>query len=727
MKYELGIMIYSMRTSQSPMEMLVMLYIHCIKLYGNGSWETAKPLVIGVHGACISFFNVVKEELLQIIDLFVAFGAEVELRHTLQFPMLHYLVQQYPDVELISRLCENGANIQKEDHHGNTILHILVQMKINDTDRFLKTSHVELMQYLLHHPNIKVDAQNCQGHSPLWLAFATGHFDRAQMLLECGADSVKLHRGIISFPHSPWVFSIPSLLAAVVRSSQLLTPEEDGGVNSPIDPSFNVLKHRLKETTLIIDKGFFHPRTAEIEESISSFVQNSRTLCVHHSLLEKLKGKRVIMTSLFGQLSLTLQQTCIRKIFYICLTHLLNGAMKTQVVPGSNNSISVASTVNCSVVLDVPNNFSCSGAVNRPISTSVSVCCPVVPDVANTVVTSDILPCFRSSLTVGELEHACNTGKLSDIIQYHESSLPADETKSDVKSSVASDNVHLLKNTPSTDEIEHEPSSRINQKSVPTLYNLVSSRRKCLDDLSNPFVKEILSYQNEDVRKEFYLGYFVPEDAGTSSGLFSDDQIQGGLRNIETKVNKTCMEESVHPINVSFSEGILIPQELENERVQLLSKPDQCCYGQHETLRKRINAGANNKKIGKEAEIFMEALFNTEGRFHFKNYKGDCYEDGCNFTSRLLQLNMLDLEKLMENLNLPQPFINLLELELFRLKFFLVLSDGNFGDVSCSCSDADSSSSVESDISDNEFSDSEGHNGDNQSSSSDEEYFETHF
>ncbi|XP_076364137.1 uncharacterized protein LOC143253720 isoform X7 [Tachypleus tridentatus] len=252
--YELGIMIYSMRTSQSPMEMLVMLYIHCIKLYGNGSWETAKPLVIGVHGACISFFNVVKEELLQIIDLFVAFGAEVELRHTLQFPMLHYLVQQYPDVELISRLCENGANIQKEDHHGNTILHILVQMKINDTDRFLKTSHVELMQYLLHHPNIKVDAQNCQGHSPLWLAFATGHFDRAQMLLECGADSVKLHRGIISFPHSPWVFSIPSLLAAVVRSSQLLTPEEDGGVNSPIDPSFNVLKHRLKETTLIIDK-----------------------------------------------------------------------------------------------------------------------------------------------------------------------------------------------------------------------------------------------------------------------------------------------------------------------------------------------------------------------------------------------------------------------------------------------------------------------------------------
>ncbi|XP_022256611.1 uncharacterized protein LOC111089097 [Limulus polyphemus] len=577
-----------------------------------------------------------------------------------------------------------------------------------------------------------IDAQNCQGHSPLWLAFATGHFDRAQMLLEYGADSTNLHRGSICFPHSPWVVSIPSLLAAVIRSQKLQKCEEDGGVSSQIDPYFSVLKHRLKETALLIDKGFFQSRRAEIEESVSSFVQNSRTLCVHHSLLEKLKGRGVVMTSLFGQLSLTLQQTCIRKIFYICLTHLLNGcafpgARKTQVFPVSNNSIPISSTVNCSVVLDVSNDSSCSGAVNSPVSVSDSVCCPVVPDVANSAIASEILPCYKSSLAVGKSEYSGNIDILSDILQCHENSLPTSETESAGKISIPSGNLHLHENSLSTGEIEHEPGSRIKQKSIPTLYNHASSSKKRVDDSSSLSVKEILSCQNEEVRKEFYLDYFLPEDAGTCTGLFSNDQVEEGLRNNEIKVNKTCKEESLYPVNVAFSEGILIHKESGSERVQLLSKSDSCCNDQHETLQ-RINVDTNKRKFGKEAEMVIEALFNTEGRFPYQNCKRDCYEDSCNFISRLLQLNMLDLEKLLENLNLPQPFINLLELELFRLKFFLVLSDGNFGDVSCSCSDADSSSSLESDISNNEYSYSEGRSDDDdQSSSSNEQYFETHF
>lgn len=90
---------------------------------------------------------------------------------------LHEAVKK-GDLDILSLLIENGAEVDIQDNSGSTPLHLASGM-----------GNERILSLLLRHQGVKqMDATNAEGLTPLRLAIRNGHVSIVKMLLDAGAD-----------------------------------------------------------------------------------------------------------------------------------------------------------------------------------------------------------------------------------------------------------------------------------------------------------------------------------------------------------------------------------------------------------------------------------------------------------------------------------------------------------------------------------------------------------
>ena len=144
-----------------------------------------------------------------MIDILIKHGADVEVVDHKKRNLLHLaLLHQQTDTAMY--LVEMGGDIDQQDEEGSTCLHLaiesnyirLVRLLINsgcnariaDHDDYLpihvmvcnKRFNIILWDVIEKTGN--VNAQNCNGDTPLHCAFIAGNFDAVKILLKKGAD-----------------------------------------------------------------------------------------------------------------------------------------------------------------------------------------------------------------------------------------------------------------------------------------------------------------------------------------------------------------------------------------------------------------------------------------------------------------------------------------------------------------------------------------------------------
>ena len=219
------------------------------------------PLIMAVEGA----INLAVEGTFdpQIVRLLIEKGAEVNGKDSLgNTPLLEcqHLELHSENLEIIELLIENGADLDVVGHHGETILHKV----INNGN--LKTAE------LLLNSGANIEATSSQGNTPLWTAAWHGNVDAVRLLISLDANIHAIgHTGlsisdqnnaIIEDPaHSnePEWHEIGELLAEKITEENLFTPFTTGTIITNVNVS-NLSRYLVSNITIDSPQGEEHRR-----------------------------------------------------------------------------------------------------------------------------------------------------------------------------------------------------------------------------------------------------------------------------------------------------------------------------------------------------------------------------------------------------------------------------------------------------------------------------------
>ena len=199
----------------------------------------------------------------QIVRLLIEKGAEVNGKDSLgNTPLLQceHLDFHSENLEIMELLIENGADLDVVGHHGETILHKV----INNGN--LKTAE------LLLNSGANIEATSSQGNTPLWTAAWHGNVDAVRLLISLDANIHAIgHTGlsisdqnnaIIEDPaHSnePEWHEIGELLAEKITEENLFTPFTTGTIITNVNGS-NLSRYLVSNITIDSPQGEEHRR-----------------------------------------------------------------------------------------------------------------------------------------------------------------------------------------------------------------------------------------------------------------------------------------------------------------------------------------------------------------------------------------------------------------------------------------------------------------------------------
>ena len=189
----------------------------------------------------------------QIVRLLIEKGAEVNGKDSLgNTPLLEcqHLELHSENLEIIELLIENGADLDVVGHHGETILHKV----INNGN--LKTAE------LLLNSGANIEATSSQGNTPLWAAAWHGNVDAVRLLISLDANIHAIgHTGLsisdqnnaiiedAAHSNEPEWHEIRKLLAQKINQENRFTPFATGTIVTNVNGS-NLSRYLVSNLTI---------------------------------------------------------------------------------------------------------------------------------------------------------------------------------------------------------------------------------------------------------------------------------------------------------------------------------------------------------------------------------------------------------------------------------------------------------------------------------------------
>ncbi|PSN57010.1 hypothetical protein C0J52_04252 [Blattella germanica] len=331
--------------SPSPMEQLIDLYnmtIDNVIESGfherfEGKMEMVSPLsTIGLHDETDLTLPLLKEQLLELLDIFLACGGNPNVTTISSNSTLYHIVvaRPNPDVDLLMKLSEadsksvlsTGGDLNQTNVHGSTPLMDLVTYA--DGDLALDI----LRDIWRTKPNISsLVLQNCSNETPLWRAMFAGSPGVALEFLQKGASPIP--RAYVTIGKSfgtvrPYMSRHPlssnlainevsSIFAALLQDSSSYNRHTAAyvGRSEPLIRLFSVsLMDKVFSIVVnpVVDAlpGIQCFPDTVIEEIIAKV--SSETKFKLEPLLETASKPQDVAQLIFGKLSAGLQQMCVR-------------------------------------------------------------------------------------------------------------------------------------------------------------------------------------------------------------------------------------------------------------------------------------------------------------------------------------------------------------------------------------------------------------------------------
>ncbi|PNF21781.1 hypothetical protein B7P43_G08442 [Cryptotermes secundus] len=286
---------------------------------------------IGLHDETELTLIQLKEQLLELLDVFIACGGNPNIVTSKSNSTLYHVVlaNSDPDMELVMKLCEAGGDLNHANVHGTTPLMDLIMYADGDLAMDILNSIWRTKQDMS-----SLEAQNCSNETALWRAMLAGSPRVATELLHQGASLTP--RAIISiaewhkvskigglpYTQEITVNGISAVLAPLLQDSSSYVRHTAAYVSSKfrIDQapySFNVdLLDKVFSNAIspVVDstavyKCFPEPVLDEVKK-----ILNEETQFPFDSFSSPGIKPQDAVIFMFGKLSAGLQQLCVRQI-----------------------------------------------------------------------------------------------------------------------------------------------------------------------------------------------------------------------------------------------------------------------------------------------------------------------------------------------------------------------------------------------------------------------------
>ncbi|KAK7107611.1 uncharacterized protein [Littorina saxatilis] len=285
---------------------------HLNENYGN--WSSAVDVVVGMNKELLVSVEDILENVLDLIFIVLTNGGDPNIVDESRMTALHHVCMFSQDIRLLRLLCENGADLNAEDSHGNTPLLSLCDMataRMYDSFEDLSPCsedsassligpsavNLQFLDYLIRMKDVDINHQNNVGRTALFHCMVRGDVEGASRLLHAGAN--------------------PTLQGAVWETrkrkrdlSPLLAVFAGWPVQKKmiwVDPH-HCITTATQPFAHLVDAGYFS--RPEIEEELIYLMD---TFLPELSHLRQHRSKLVHL--LFGRTTCTLQQLAARQVF----------------------------------------------------------------------------------------------------------------------------------------------------------------------------------------------------------------------------------------------------------------------------------------------------------------------------------------------------------------------------------------------------------------------------
>ncbi|XP_076445223.1 uncharacterized protein LOC143283073 [Babylonia areolata] len=319
---------------KSCLELLTDYYVDLTRRNGRyshilneslGNWGSAADVVVGLNKEYLQTVEDILENILDLIFIVLSNGGDPNIVDENRMTALHHICMYSEDIRLVKLLCDNGADLNAEDSHGNTPLLAVCDMataRMYDSNEDLSPcsedsasslcapSSVSLhfLDFLILLKDVDINHQNQMGRTALFHCMVRGDVEGTAKLLRAGVNP--------SVKGSVWQTrkrkrDVSPLLAVfagwqVQRKMMWTDPHE-------------CLTTAMQPFRHLVDAGYFSQ--PEIEEELLQLID---------SLLPELwdvgQHRTRLLPLLFGGVTCSLQQLCARRVFRQCLvdsTHCL--------------------------------------------------------------------------------------------------------------------------------------------------------------------------------------------------------------------------------------------------------------------------------------------------------------------------------------------------------------------------------------------------------------------
>ncbi|XP_074640362.1 uncharacterized protein LOC141898400 isoform X1 [Tubulanus polymorphus] len=179
---------------KAPLELMVDFYIELITREETKNYKPFQK-VVGLENSQLSKTRDILQEILEMISVLLAFGADVNVTNDDQeTPLLRILQHSCSDLELVSLLCENGANPNAIGtmYSYSSVFCLCTcpsHVSFKDLARSMSshTCHRDQQFAILKTHDVDLEIKTKAGQTVIFRALQEGHFTVSRLLLQNGA------------------------------------------------------------------------------------------------------------------------------------------------------------------------------------------------------------------------------------------------------------------------------------------------------------------------------------------------------------------------------------------------------------------------------------------------------------------------------------------------------------------------------------------------------------
>ncbi|KAK7494831.1 hypothetical protein BaRGS_00013958 [Batillaria attramentaria] len=291
-------------------------YAHNCERYGN--WSSAADVVVGMDKDYLLTLEDVLDNVLGLIFIVLSNGGDPNMADEKRMTGLHNVCMHSQDVRLLQLLCENGADVNAVDVHGNTPLLALCDLptaqQCDSFDDFSPTSddsfstasapvgvNLTFLKFLLRIKDVDVNHQNNLGRTALFHCVLRGDADSVYMLLRSGADP--------NLKGSVWETRKKKRELSPLLTMFLSVPTQR---QLELKDTHYCLVNAPRPFAHLVDAGYFS--TVEVEGELSELLEQQLPEFSHLR-----QHTHQLVHLMFGGTTCTLQQLAARQLFKRCL------------------------------------------------------------------------------------------------------------------------------------------------------------------------------------------------------------------------------------------------------------------------------------------------------------------------------------------------------------------------------------------------------------------------